>query len=118
MRRAFPSVRAISGPTIASPGPAIVIVRALYPIRHDHYGSPDGYRFAHVANTHMLEVPIATARLFRTNWPAGGGGYFRLMPYVGLALADPTREFKRRGSGDFLFPPLGTRSRAAPRQGA
>ena len=55
---------------------------SVYPIRHDHYGSPDGNRFAHVANTHMLEVPIATARLFRTNWPAGGGGFFRLMPYA------------------------------------
>jgi polysaccharide deacetylase family protein (PEP-CTERM system associated) len=55
---------------------------SVYPIRHDHYGSPDGWRFAHVANTQMLEVPIATARLFRTNFPAGGGGYFRLMPYV------------------------------------
>ncbi len=55
---------------------------SVYPIRHDHYGSPDGWRFAHVANTQMLEVPIATARLFRTNLPAGGGGYFRLMPYV------------------------------------
>jgi len=55
---------------------------SVYPIRHDHYGSPDGNRFAHIANTRMLEVPIATARLFRTNWPAGGGGYFRLMPYA------------------------------------
>ncbi len=27
-------------------------------------------------------MPITTARLFRTNWPAGGGGYFRLMPYA------------------------------------
>jgi polysaccharide deacetylase family protein (PEP-CTERM system associated) len=33
-------------------------------------------------NTQVLEVPIATARLFRTNLPAGGGGYFRLMPYA------------------------------------
>ena len=55
---------------------------SVYPIRHDHYGSPNGWRFTHVANTQMLEVPIATARLFRTNLPAGGGGYFRLMPYV------------------------------------
>jgi polysaccharide deacetylase family protein (PEP-CTERM system associated) len=55
---------------------------SVYPIRHDHYGSPDRSRFVHVANTHVLEVPIATARLFRTNWPAGGGGYFRLMPYA------------------------------------
>jgi polysaccharide deacetylase family protein (PEP-CTERM system associated) len=55
---------------------------SIYPIRHDHYGSPDRSRFVHVANTHLLEVPIATARLFGTNWPAGGGGYFRLMPYA------------------------------------
>ena len=55
---------------------------SVYPIRHDHYGSPNCSRFVHVANTHLLEVPIATARLFGTNWPAGGGGYFRLMPYV------------------------------------
>lgn len=55
---------------------------SVYPIRHDHYGSPDRSRFAHMAHTHVLEVPIATARLFQTNFPAGGGGYFRLMPYV------------------------------------
>jgi polysaccharide deacetylase family protein (PEP-CTERM system associated) len=55
---------------------------SVYPIRHDHYGSPAASRFTHVVNTHVLEVPIATARLFRINWPAGGGGYFRLMPYA------------------------------------
>jgi polysaccharide deacetylase family protein (PEP-CTERM system associated) len=55
---------------------------SVYPIRHDHYGSPNRGRFAHVMNTQVLEVPIATARLFRTNLPAGGGGYFRLMPYA------------------------------------
>jgi polysaccharide deacetylase family protein (PEP-CTERM system associated) len=55
---------------------------SVYPIRHDHYGSPERSRFAHLANTRVLEVPIATARLFNTNIPAGGGGYFRLMPYA------------------------------------
>jgi polysaccharide deacetylase family protein (PEP-CTERM system associated) len=55
---------------------------SVYPIRHDHYGSPERLRFAHLANTNVLEVPIATARLFYTNIPAGGGGYFRLMPYA------------------------------------
>ena len=43
---------------------------SVYPIRHDHYGSPDRSRFAHMAHTHVLEVPIATARLFQTNIPA------------------------------------------------
>jgi polysaccharide deacetylase family protein (PEP-CTERM system associated) len=54
---------------------------SVYPIRHDHYGSPNGARFAHMAHSDVLEVPIATARVFRTNLPAGGGGYFRLLPY-------------------------------------
>jgi polysaccharide deacetylase family protein (PEP-CTERM system associated) len=55
---------------------------SIYPIRHDHYGAPEACRFTHVANTHVLEVPVATARFFNVNWPAGGGGYFRLMPYA------------------------------------
>jgi polysaccharide deacetylase family protein (PEP-CTERM system associated) len=54
---------------------------SLYPIRHDHYGVPDAPRFAHEVGPGLLEVPIATVRLFRANWPAGGGGYFRLLPY-------------------------------------
>ncbi|HEX7273442.1 MAG TPA: XrtA system polysaccharide deacetylase [Casimicrobiaceae bacterium] len=55
---------------------------SVYPIRHDHYGAPGRSRFAHLASAGVLEVPIATVRLFRTNLPAGGGGYFRLMPYA------------------------------------
>jgi polysaccharide deacetylase family protein (PEP-CTERM system associated) len=42
---------------------------------------PDAPRFPHQSRDGLLEVPIATARLFDRNWPAGGGGYFRLMPY-------------------------------------
>jgi polysaccharide deacetylase family protein (PEP-CTERM system associated) len=55
---------------------------STYPIAHDHYGDPDGHRFAHDAGSGLLEIPITTARLLRKNWPAGGGGYFRLMPYA------------------------------------
>ena len=54
---------------------------SVYPIRHDHYGVPDGPRFAHESSPGVLELPVATVRLFSTNWPAGGGGYFRLLPY-------------------------------------
>ena len=54
---------------------------SLYPIRHDHYGVPDAPRFAHEVRPGLLEVPAATVRLFAANWPAGGGGYFRLLPY-------------------------------------
>lgn len=55
---------------------------SVYPIRHDHYGVPDAPRFAYRISEQLLEVPITTVRLFDRNWPAGGGGYFRLMPYA------------------------------------
>jgi polysaccharide deacetylase family protein (PEP-CTERM system associated) len=35
----------------------------------------------HEVDEGLLELPVATSRLFRTNLPAGGGGYFRLLPY-------------------------------------
>lgn len=53
---------------------------SVYPIRHDHYGMPDAPRFAHRIGG-VLELPATTLRLGNRNWPASGGGYFRLMPY-------------------------------------
>ena len=55
---------------------------SLYPIRHDHYGVPDAPRFAHEVRPGLTEIPIATVRMFGRNLPAGGGGYFRLLPYA------------------------------------
>jgi polysaccharide deacetylase family protein (PEP-CTERM system associated) len=54
---------------------------SVYPIRHDHYGMPDAPRFAHEVCAGLLEIPVTTVRVFQSNWPAGGGGYFRLLPY-------------------------------------
>ena len=54
---------------------------SIYPIKHDHYGMPDAPRFAHRVNG-LLEVPATTVRMFNRNWPASGGGYFRLLPYA------------------------------------
>ena len=53
---------------------------SIYPIRHDHYGMPDAPRHAHTVGG-LLEVPATTLRFLNRNWPASGGGYFRLMPY-------------------------------------
>ena len=53
---------------------------SIYPVRHDHYGMPNAPRFAHVIGS-MVEIPATTIRSFHRNWPAGGGGYFRLLPY-------------------------------------
>lgn len=54
---------------------------SIYPIRHDHYGMPDAPRFAHRVRGTLLEIPVTTASFLARNWPASGGGYFRLMPY-------------------------------------
>ncbi|MDQ1814998.1 DUF3473 domain-containing protein [Massilia sp. CCM 9210] len=56
---------------------------SIYPIQHDHYGMPDAPRFAFFPNgpDGLLEVPITTAMLGQRKLPAGGGGYFRLLPY-------------------------------------
>lgn len=56
---------------------------SIYPIQHDHYGMPDAPRFAFYPNGKdgLLELPITTVRIFRKNFPAGGGGYFRFWPY-------------------------------------
>ncbi len=56
---------------------------SIYPIRHDLYGMPQAPRFAFRHNgTGILEVPITTVRILDRNLPGGGGGYFRLLPYV------------------------------------
>lgn len=54
---------------------------SIYPVRHDHYGMPDAPRFAHRRHNGLLELPITTTRLLSRNLPAGGGGFFRLLPY-------------------------------------
>jgi polysaccharide deacetylase family protein (PEP-CTERM system associated) len=57
---------------------------SIYPIAHDHYGMPDAPRFAfHPCGADgVTELPVTTVRLFNVNFPAGGGGYFRLLPYA------------------------------------
>lgn len=53
---------------------------SIYPIHHDHYGMPDAPRFAYEVNG-LKEIPITTVHALGRNWPAAGGGYFRLFPY-------------------------------------
>jgi len=54
---------------------------SVYPVRHDHYGVPDAPRFPYDARPGLREIPITTIRVLGRNLPAGGGGYFRLLPY-------------------------------------
>ena len=59
---------------------------SVAPFGTDHYGWPGFPRFAHrpVAGSDMIEIPVTTARVGSRLMAAGGGGYFRLLPY-GLA---------------------------------
>ncbi|HEY4077880.1 MAG TPA: XrtA system polysaccharide deacetylase [Rhizomicrobium sp.] len=56
---------------------------SVYPVVRDLYGFPDAPRtpYRPVGTERLLEIPIATVRLMGRNWPGGGGGYFRLLPY-------------------------------------
>jgi polysaccharide deacetylase family protein (PEP-CTERM system associated) len=55
---------------------------SVYPIRHDHYGSPDAPRFPYIHSSGLVEVPPTSVRIGSKNLPAAGGGYFRLLPYT------------------------------------
>jgi polysaccharide deacetylase family protein (PEP-CTERM system associated) len=78
---------------------------SVYPIRHDHYGMPDAPRFPFRPVPEVLEIPVTTARVLTANLPAGGGGYFRLLPYaVSRALIRRVNEGEGQ-SAVFYFHP-------------
>lgn len=56
---------------------------SIYPVHHDLYGIPDAPRrpFRPPGTSRLIEIPVTTVRLGGRNLPAGGGGYFRLLPY-------------------------------------
>ena len=56
---------------------------SVAPVKHDHYGWPESPRFVWkpVHGSAMLELPVTTARLGNRTLAAGGGGFFRLLPY-------------------------------------
>ncbi len=61
---------------------------SIAPIRHDHYGIPTAPRFAFKVNqAGLIEVPISTVNIRGSNYPCGGGGWFRLYPYQLSKLA-------------------------------
>ena len=62
---------------------------SIYPIHHDRYGMPNAPRHPHVRSGRggtILEAPGSTVRFGSVNFPVGGGGYFRLLPYAWTKL--------------------------------
>lgn len=56
---------------------------SIFPIRHDLYGMPAAPRFPFYPRTGgILEIPVTTVSAAGRQWPCGGGGYFRLLPYA------------------------------------
>lgn len=57
---------------------------SVAPVVHDHYGWPDAPRFAFrpLADAPLVEIPVTTALLAGRRLAAGGGGFFRLLPYA------------------------------------
>jgi polysaccharide deacetylase family protein (PEP-CTERM system associated) len=78
---------------------------SVYPVHHDHYGMPDAPRFPYRSHDGLLEIPITTVRGFGRNLPAGGGGYFRLMPYALSKLAISKVNREDRSPAIFYFHP-------------
>ena len=78
---------------------------SVYPVRHDLYGMPDAPRFPYRPRADLIEIPVTTAAVLKRNLPAGGGGYFRLLPYaVSRALIRRVNAVDRR-PGVFYFHP-------------
>ena len=57
---------------------------SVAPLRHDHYGWPEAPRFAHrpLPGSELIELPVTTVELAGRRLAAGGGGFFRLLPYA------------------------------------
>jgi polysaccharide deacetylase family protein (PEP-CTERM system associated) len=56
---------------------------SVAPFVHDHYGWAQAPRFAFrpVADSPLIELPVSTVCWGGRIFPAGGGGFFRLLPY-------------------------------------
>ena len=72
---------------------------SVAPIRHDHYGWREAPRFAFrpLADSALIEIPVTTAQLGERRLAAGGGGFFRVLPYAfsRWAIARVNRDDRR-----------------------
>lgn len=57
---------------------------SIFPIKHHRYGMPEAPDQPYIVDTEhgqVVEFPIYTVSKFGKKFPAGGGCYYRLMPY-------------------------------------
>lgn len=55
---------------------------SVCPVHHDLYNNPHAPRVPHrIAGGALAEFPVATISIAGRNFPVGGGGYLRILPY-------------------------------------
>jgi polysaccharide deacetylase family protein (PEP-CTERM system associated) len=77
---------------------------SLFPIRRRGYGYPGAGRDPHWLERpggRLAEIPPATVRYCGVTLPAGGGAYFRLLPYALVRAA--LRASERRGAAATFY---------------
>ena len=76
---------------------------SVAPVAHDHYGWREAPRFAFrpLPGNNFLEIPVTTATLAGRRLAAGGGGFFRVLPYSFTRWA--IRQVNRREGRPAVF---------------
>lgn len=76
---------------------------SVAPLSHDHYGWAEAPRFAFrpLAGSDLIEIPVTTAMLGSRRLAAGGGGFFRVLPYAFSRWA--IRQVNRREGRPAIF---------------
>jgi polysaccharide deacetylase family protein (PEP-CTERM system associated) len=76
---------------------------SVAPVAHDHYGWREAPRFVFrpVAGSPLVELPVTTAEFAGRRFAAGGGGFFRVLPYAVSSWA--IREANRREGRPAVF---------------
>ena len=76
---------------------------SVAPVAHDHYGWPEAPRFAFkpLPWSQLVEIPVTTAILGGRRVAAGGGGFFRVLPYAFSPWA--IRQVNRRDERPAVF---------------
>jgi polysaccharide deacetylase family protein (PEP-CTERM system associated) len=76
---------------------------SVAPIEHDHYGWPEAPRFAFkpLPWAPLVEIPVTTAMFAGKRLAAGGGGFFRVLPYAFSRWA--IRQVNRREERPAIF---------------
>lgn len=76
---------------------------SVAPVSHDHYGWPEAPRFAFkpLPWAPLVEIPVTTALFAGKRLAAGGGGFFRVLPYAFSRWA--IRQVNRREQRPAVF---------------